>query len=149
MVLTKDEFDSLLHELDPKIDTEEHRMELGLGAYTELFAAHPEYIKKFSRLQEATPANVMAQDGAKYYAKTLINDLVELLKASTDEATLNTAIARTATKDHKPRNVSGAEFQTGEPIFIKYFSHVLTTPANQAFMEKLLTKIFTGVAGQL
>ncbi|CAL8087844.1 unnamed protein product [Calicophoron daubneyi] len=148
MALTEAEQESLLKELSPHVDTPEHILETGLGAYSALFHAHPEYISHFSRLHNLTIDNVMQSDGVRHYTRTLIEAVTQMLKSASNEVELEKLMVQYG-KDHTSRRVSKAEFLTGEPIFIEFFQSLLHDDVNKAALAKFLKHVFPPMANQI
>ncbi|CAL8087854.1 unnamed protein product [Calicophoron daubneyi] len=148
MALTSAEKDNLLKELTPHVDTDEKKLQAGLGAYTKLLTAHPEYISHFTKLKGLTLDNVFQSEAIKHYATTLVDSLVAMLKASADEAELKKLLEKSG-KDHTTRNVNKAEFMSGQPIFISYFVGLLHDAQNKVAIEKFFNHVFPTVAEAL
>lgn len=83
-----------------------------------LFTVHPEYIARFTRLQGLNLSNVMDSEGMVHYARTLIEKLVNMIKAGADDVQLKT-LTDISGKAHQPRNVTKAEFG----VSFNYSSH--------------------------
>ncbi|CAL8087857.1 unnamed protein product [Calicophoron daubneyi] len=148
MALTSAEKDNLLKELTPHVDTDEKKLQAGLGAYTKLLTAHPEYISHFTKLEGLTLDNVFQSEAIKYYATKLVDSLVAMLTASADEVELKKLLDQSANY-HTNRNVNKEEFMSGESIFIDYFQEILQDTENKAAIEKFFKHVFPSVAAAL
>ncbi|VDP67586.1 unnamed protein product [Echinostoma caproni] len=147
-VLTQAQVDSILADLHSHIDTTEHVTEMGVSIYKALFAAHPEYISHFSKLQGLTKDNVASSEGIKYYGRTLGEELVHLIKAAHDHAALEARIVQNG-KDHTQRKVTKEQFTGAAPIFIKFFQGLLKKPEDQAAIEKLFNHVMPAIAEKM
>ncbi|CAL8087851.1 unnamed protein product [Calicophoron daubneyi] len=148
MALTKNEQENFLKEWTPYADTKEHIVSTGLGAYNKLFHAHPEYIQYFSRLEGLTIDNVMQSEGVKHYAETLVRAITQMAKVATDEKELKKYMAQYG-KDHAEKELSRAEFMTGEPIFTQYFQSLLKEEQNKKTLAKLLRHVFPPMCAEI
>ncbi|CAH8662854.1 unnamed protein product [Dicrocoelium dendriticum] len=146
--LRKTQVDSLLDELGPHVNTDQGKVSLGVQAYTKLFTAYPQHINLFSRLQGLDITNVVQSEGIKYYGRTLIDDIVKMVKAAADDAQFKKAVEENG-ENHVTRNVTKDQFMSGESIFIEFFKSVLNKPENKDAIEKLLKIIFSTASNYL
>ncbi|KAF5405737.1 Myoglobin 1 [Paragonimus heterotremus] len=146
--LTQAEVDGVVAELSPFLVSDAKKVELGLGAYKALFKAKPEYIQLFSKLQGLNTDNVFQSDGIKYYAGTLVAELVRTFTVAAKEEELNKALIQTG-QQHTSRNVNKQQLISGEPIFIDFFNKTLCKPENKAAMEKFLKHAFPAIASHI
>ncbi|KAF8568373.1 hypothetical protein P879_01080 [Paragonimus westermani] len=142
------EVDGVVAELGPFLASDIKKVELGLGAYKALFKAKPEYIQLFSKLQGLNIDNVFQSDGIKYYAGTLVAELVRTFTVAAKEEELHKALIHTA-QQHTSRNVNKQQLMSGEPIFIDFFNKTLSKPENKATMEKFLKHAFPAIASHI
>ncbi|KAF5405739.1 Myoglobin [Paragonimus heterotremus] len=146
--LTQTEVDGIMSELSPFLASDAKKVELGLGAYKALLTAKPEYIPLFSKLQGLTIDNVFQSEGIKYYARTLVEDLVKMLKTAAKDDELQKVLVQSG-HQHTSRKVTKQQFMNGEPIFIDYFNKTLSKPENKAAMEKFLKHSFPVIANNI
>ncbi|KAA3680143.1 uncharacterized protein DEA37_0008340 [Paragonimus westermani] len=146
--LTQTEVDGVVAELSPFLASDVKKLELGLGAYKALFKAKPEYIQLFSKLQGLNIDNVFQSEGIKYYAGTLVAELVKTFTVAAKEEELRKALLHTA-QQHTSRNLNKQQLMSGEPIFIEFFNKTLSKPENKAAMEKFLKHAFSAIASHI
>ncbi|THD25867.1 Myoglobin 2 [Fasciola hepatica] len=147
-VLTQTQIDSILADLAHHTDTTEHITEMGVSIYKTLFAAHPEYISYFSKLQGLTKDNVGQSEGIRYYGRTLGEELIRLLKAASNPSVLEERIVQGA-KDHKARPVTKDQFTGAAPIFIKFFQGLLKKQEDKDAIEKFLLHVMQAIAAKM
>ncbi|KAF6768145.1 hypothetical protein AHF37_09132 [Paragonimus kellicotti] len=146
--LTQAEVDGVVAELNPFLTSDDKKIELGLGAYRALLCAKPEYIQMFTKLQGLTVDNVFQSEGIKYYAKTLVEDLVKMLMSASQDDEIQKLLIHSGNQ-HTSRKVNKQQFMSGESIFIDYFNKTLRKPENKAAMEKFLKHSFPVIADNI
>ncbi|KAA3680141.1 uncharacterized protein DEA37_0008335 [Paragonimus westermani] len=146
--LTQAEVDGVVSELNPFLASDAKKVELGLGVYKTLLTAKPEYIQLFSKLQGLTVDNVFQSEGLKYYARTLVEDLVKMLTVAAKDDELQKVLVSSG-HQHTTRKVTKQQFLSGEPIFIDFFNKTLSKPENKAAMEKFLKHAFPVIANNI
>ncbi|CAH8874335.1 unnamed protein product [Trichobilharzia szidati] len=146
--VTQSQVDRLISELGPHVDTEEHRVGLGLKVYGWFLKAKPEYIPKFSRLQGLDESNFAQSEGIKYYARTLIDALVPILQAAANKNELDKLCLNEAVL-HRTRQVSEETFKNSLPIFLDIFDYYLEDPENKETMRKILKYVFPAIGTQI
>ncbi|KAF7261778.1 hypothetical protein EG68_01358 [Paragonimus skrjabini miyazakii] len=146
--LTQAEVDGVVTELGPFLTSEDKKIDLGLGAYRALLCAKPEYIQMFTKLQGLTVDNVFQSEGIKYYAKTLVEDLVKMLMAAAQDDEMQKVLVHSG-HQHTSRKVNKQQFMSGESIFIDYFNGTLCKPENKTAMEKFLKHAFPVIANNI
>ena len=135
-------------DLKPKISTPEQMLELGVSIYKTLFAAHPEYIAYFSKLQGLTKDNVGQSEGIKYYGRTLSDALIAMIKAAGNQSALDAMILQSG-KDHAQRKVTKSEFVGAEPIFVQFFQGLLSKPEDKEAIAKFFKYVMPAIAEKM
>nr|CAX75468.1 Globin-3 [Schistosoma japonicum] len=146
--VTQSQVDHLITELEPHVDTEAHKLELGLKVYECFLKDRPEYICKFSRLQGLDASNVAQSEGIKYYARTFVAAFVPMIQAAANKCELDKLCLEEAIL-HRTRPVDEKIFQDSLPIFIKIFNNLIKNQQNKETMSKILTYTFTMIGSQI